>query len=270
MRGFVTLPEHLDGEKVRKRSATFSDHYSQARQFFRSMTPTEQTHIVSALAFELAHVEKKEIRLRMLGHLANIDGSLHKQVAVAMGVQEPAVKIEPAVAPRDLKPSPAVSILTKAPVSLAGHKVGILITDGFDRKQLTALRAKVKAAKATVAVIAPKVGGARDSAGEMLEADLPISAAPSVFYDAVAILASEAGAKDLSTQAVAVDWVADAFAHLKVIAHTAGAQPLLDKAGVLPDAGVLAVSSDKSLGAFIETAKKGRVWDREPALRRPG
>ena len=72
-RGFSSVPEVLNGTKLRKRSETFADHYSQARMFFRSMTEPEKMHIISAFAFELAHVETKAIRLRMLGHLANPD-----------------------------------------------------------------------------------------------------------------------------------------------------------------------------------------------------
>ncbi|MDQ3622207.1 MAG: catalase [Verrucomicrobiota bacterium] len=269
-RGFTSYPDPVDGATVRKRSETFSDHYSQARLFFRSMTAPEQAHIVSAFAFELAKVESKAIRLRMLGHLANTDPALHDQVAEALGMKEKAETIKPAVVPRDLKPSPALSILAKAKATLQGRKIGVLITDGFDASLLAELRSSAKAEKATLAVIALKIGGAKDSAGKMVEADLPLSAAPSVFFDAVVVLASEAGANDLATQAAAVGWVSDAFAHLKVLGHTRGAQALLDRAGVRPDSGLVALADDKAVDAFIKAAKGGRIWAREPSLRRPG
>ncbi len=269
-RGFASHPEPINATKERKRSETFADHYSQARMFFRSMTKPEQIHMISAFAFELAHVETKAIRLRMISHLANIDTALHDGVVAALGMTEKAPAIAPALAPRDLAPSPALSIVGKAPVTLAGRKIGVLITDGFDSSLLTALRSAAKTAKAALAVIAPKVGGAKDSSGVLVEADFPLSAAPSIFFDTAVILASEAGGKDLATQAGAVDWASDAFAHLKVLGHTAGAQPLLDRAGVKPDAGVVAFGNAKAVGTFIATAKKGRIWAREPNLRRPG
>ncbi|MEA3208331.1 MAG: catalase [Chthoniobacter sp.] len=269
-RGFSSYPEELDGAKVRKRSETFADHYSQARLFFRSMTKPEQMHIISAFAFELGKLDSKPIRSRMLGHLANIDADLHEQVADALGMNGQSDKIVPAVAPRDLAPSPALSIIGKAPVTLAGRKIGVLITDGFDSSLLAALRSSVKSEKATLFVIAPKAGGARDSEGAQVEANGALSASASVFFDAVAILATEAGANDLATQAGAIDWTANAFAHLKVIGHTPAAQVLLDRAGVQPDAGVVALTNRKSVGAFIQAAKNGRIWDREPSLRRPG
>ncbi|GAA0337146.1 hypothetical protein GCM10009087_54500 [Sphingomonas oligophenolica] len=52
-----------------------------------------------------------------------------------------------------------------------------------------------------------------------------------------------------------------AFGHLKAIGHTPEAQPLLDKAGVVPDDGV--VPLDK---AFVQAAGR-RYWDREPGIR---
>ncbi len=268
-RGFTAVPEEMDGTKIRRRAETFSDHYSQARLFFRSMTEPEQRHIVSAFAFELAKVSIRAIRTRMLGHLANIDSDLHRQVEDALGMQGQADKIAPAAKPRDLPPSPALSIIGKAPSTLAGRKVGILITEGFDASLLAALRSSAKAERADVFVVAPKVGGVKDDAGHLQEADGSLSGSPSVIFDTVAILASEAGAADLSTQAATLDWVANAYAHLKVIGLTSAANALLDKAGGKPGPGIIPVTNRKSVTQFIQTARNGRIWDREPSLRRP-
>ena len=90
---------------------------------------------------------------------------------------------------------------------------------------LAGLRESAKTAKVALAIIAPKVGGATDDKGTLVAADLPLSAAPSVFFDTVVLLTSKAGAEDLATQAAAIDWVRDAFGHLKVLGHTSEAQP---------------------------------------------
>jgi catalase len=269
-RGFVTFPEEINGEKIRKRSETFADHYSQARLFYRSQTEPERTHIASAFAFELAKVETKAVRTRMLGHLAIIDADLHATVVDALGMKGQSDKIVPAIAPRDLEPSPALSIIAKAPATLQGRKMGVLIMDGFDSALLDALRANVKREKATVFVVAPKVGGATDAKGALVEADGALSGSPSIFFDAVAILASKEAATDLATQASAIDWVSNAFAHLKIIAHTAEAQPLLDAANVKSDEGIVALGTSKAIPTFLKVAKQHRIWPREPSLRRPG
>lgn len=269
-KGFVSVPEVMDGAKIRKRAETFADHYSQARQFFHSMTEPEQRHIISAFAFELSKVETKAIRLRMLGHLANVDTALHDGVKDALGMKDKEEAIAPVMPPKDLKPSPALSILGKAPKTLQGRKIGVLITDGFSGAMLEELRTAAKAEKAMLVIVAPKVGGAADETGKVTEANLPLSAAPSVYFDHVVIIASKAGAEDLANLAPAVDWVRDAYGHLKVIGTTADAQILVDKAGIKADAGLISLKEDKDISAFITTAKDGRLWSREPSVRRPG
>ena len=131
--GFATFPQPLDGQKVRHRSETFADHFSQARLFFDSQTEPEQNHIVSALIFELSKVETVAVRGALLAQLANIKPELAARVATGLGYRQP---VEPAPAARptrtDLKPSPALSILAKAPKTLQGRKVGILVDDGTD------------------------------------------------------------------------------------------------------------------------------------------
>ena len=228
MHGFRTLPEPENANKERKRSETFADHYSQARQFYRSMTGTEQTHIASALTFELSKVEIKPIQQKMLGHLVLIDRGLHDTVADALGMIGQAEAIVPAISPRDLPESPSLSLIRKDPKLLKGRKAGILITDGFDAELLASLRAALEKAGAKVDLIAPKIGGAMGTDGITLEPDHTIPGGPSVFFDTVVLLPSTAGCERLLTEAVAVNWVRDAFAHLKVIGFVPEAQALLE------------------------------------------
>jgi catalase len=74
---------------------------------------------------------------------------------------------------------------------------------------------------------------------------------------------SDSGAEKLFNEAAAIDFVRDAFGHLKAIAIDRGGQALLQKAGVAPDAGVVDVND---VGAFIAAAKT-RQWDREASVR---
>jgi len=270
-RGFRTFPESDDSaEKLRVRPERFADHYSQARLFFRSMSESEQRHIVSAFAFELGKVATIAIRTRMLGHLMLIDPALGERVEAALGMTGTADKITPAKAPIDMKPSPALSLVEKAPATLKGRKLAVLVSDGVDGEIVAQLRAAVTAAGAVLAVIAPKIGGAKTKQGKLLPADHALSAAPSVLFDAVALCPSPQGAELLSQEAAAIDFVRDAFGHLKVIAFLDAAKPLLDKAHVMPDAGVIALSKSTGVKAFIAAAKKHRIWAREPAIRTPG
>ncbi|MDB6079525.1 MAG: Catalase [Akkermansiaceae bacterium] len=268
--GFRTHPEEVSGEKIRKRSETFADHYSQARMFFRSMSEPEQNHIASALAFELAHVEIKPIRQKMLGHLQNIDQALHDTVAAALGMEGQATPIEPAVTPRKLEASPTLSLVGKNPNTLKGRKVGIFIADGFNAVLLATLKTAITKEKARFALIAPKIGGATGNDGVLVEADHALSGGPSCFFDAVAVLTSAESCELLVTEAAAVNWLRDAFGHLKAIAFDASALPLLEAASVEQDAAVLQIGDKKSVATFITAAKAGRLWEREPTLRSIG
>jgi len=63
------------------------------------------------------------------------------------------------------------------------------------------LRAAIKKQGARVKVVAPHVGGAKTGDGKLIEADLQLAGAPSTFFDAVAVIVSEAGARELSREA---------------------------------------------------------------------
>jgi catalase len=268
-RGFRTFAaqegEGETGQKLRLRPESFADHYSQARQFYRSMSAPEQRHIQNAFAFELSKVETPVIRSRVLGHLALVEEALANAVETAIGMEGERAEITPYQAPIDLEPSPALSLVGKAKPMLKGRKVGALVTDGADGDRLEALREALEGEGAELAIVAPKIGGIRLKSGNHLAADMALSGAPSVFFDAVAIFASAEGIKPLLRNSAAIDWVRDAFAHLKVIGHTAPAQLLFAKAGLADDLdeGVIEVNSRASVGQYIEAAKQQRVWDRE-------
>ncbi len=270
--GFASHRTPESGQKVRLRAESFADHYSQARLLFRSLSEPEQRHVISAFAFELGKVETIAIRKRMLGHLMIIEENLGKPVEAALGMQGQADKITPARAPIDLQPSPALSLIKKAPATLKGRKIGALITDGVDEALVKKLGQAIAAEGAQMALIGPKIGGVKTADGKTLAVDHALSAAPSIFFDAVLLLPSEDDAPVLAKEAAAIDWLRDAFGHLKVIGHVAAAAPIFKQAGIGTEGeeGVILLEPRQSIDSFITAAKKQRVWSREPKLRTPG
>ncbi len=264
-RGFKSFPDPESGPKLRKRPETFADHYSQARQFWRSMTPPEQTNIVSALTFELSKVETVAIRTRMLGHLDLIEPDLGKRVAAAMAMTGKADKITPAVAPRDdLKPSPALSLVAKAPKTIKGRTLAVLVTDGSDAKAIVALQKAVKKEGATLKLVAPKIGPMKNG----LVPDMTIDGGPSCLFDAVVLLPGQAEMPILLGMASAINWLRDAFGHLKAIGFNNAAQAMFGKAGLDAAApGIVPVG--KGADDFIAAAKKHKIWDRDPLVNPP-
>ncbi|MFS2155014.1 MULTISPECIES: catalase C [unclassified Rhizobium] len=269
-RGYRHLAAEEQGQKVRARPESFADHYSQARQFFISQTGAEQRHIASALTFELSKVEIPAIRERMVSHLLNIDETLATTVAQKLGLQSMPEPADAAMPTRqDLDASPALSIVERGPKRFEGRKLGILVTDGVDRKLLIALTKAIAAEKANVELIAPKVSGVTADDGSFIAANHMIDGGPSVLFDAVVLLTSHQAIDDLVKEATARDFVADAFQHCKYIGFHQSAMPLLGKAGVADqlDEGTIELTASKAIAAFVEELGKLRVWGREPSLK---
>jgi len=261
-RGLRTAPIPVEGAKVRLRAESFADHYSQARLFYRSVTPQEQKHIGLALTFELGKVDIPEIRKRMLSHLEIVDESLGNTVADGLGMSGSVPKISPAVPPVDLQPSPALRLYGKYPPTLKGRKVGVLLAPGFDPAIKDSVVAAIEAEHATAALIAPKVGGVDDAAGKKVTAQMALAASPSVLFDAVVVLAGPDGDTALTRNPDAVSFLMDAGRHLKAIG-LAGVPKLAAKTAVAGMAGVADLKGAGEIRMFIESAKKGKVWERD-------
>lgn len=262
-RGFVTTtnPTGADeqGEKLRMRAELFGDHYSQARLFWVSATDNEKAHIASAFTFELSKVGLAHVQERTVANLRNVNEELASRVADGLGIDLPAAN--PAFRePVDMAPSPALSIQQNMKDTLEGRQVGILIADGSDGGEIDAVVAAVEGAGGKPVLVAPKVGGAKLADGSMKNAQGQLAGSPSQIFDAVAVILSAEGCKTLLKEGAAVQWVMDAFGHLKAIGANATAKPLLDKAGVEADAGVVDLDA-------IATAGTKRYWDREPGVR---
>ncbi len=159
--------------------------------------------------------------------------------------------------------SPALQIIGKMKDTLMGRAIAILIADGSDGAVIKKIKKASTDAGASVKIVAPKVGGAKLADGSMLAADGQLAGTPSVLFDAVAVILSEEGAKALSMESGAIDFVRDAFGHLKAIAVDKGGRALLKTANVGQDAGVVDANDQD---AFIAAAKT-RQWDREKFVR---
>ena len=261
--GYRSYPAEVQGTKQRIRAETFSDHYSQARQFFVSQLPIEQKHIGDALVFELSKVERVDIRARAVSHLRLIDEGLAATVADGLGLDlpEPAKAAKPTL---ELSPSPKLSIVGNGPNDFKGRKMGILLTDGSSAELFAGLTKALDTVGGLWEVVAPKIGGVTLDDGTRVAAKQKIDGGPSVLYDAVAVLPSSAGVAMLAKDATAKDFVADAFAHCKFIGHSADAEALFQAAGVTDrDEGFMALGKAKEAKAFVAKCGELRFWPRE-------
>lgn len=248
------------GDKLRIRPQSFADHYSQARLFFNSQTENEQAHIASAIVFELSKVTMSHVPPRVISNFRNVSEDLAQRVADGLGLPLPE-KSPSAAEVKDLALSPALSIQKNMKNTLDGRCVGILIADGSSSELLKQTQQKIKDAGGSYKLVAPKLNGISLSNNEVIKADGQLAGTPSAIFDAIAIILSKEGVTMLRKEAAAVQWAMDAFGHLKAIGYNEYALPLLEKAGVEVDAGIVQLGK-----AFIEAASR-RFFDREPKVR---
>jgi catalase len=263
LEGYVSYRAPVSGEKARLRRESFDDHYSQARQFYISQTPSEQDHILSALVFELSKCVEPAIRKRIVAHLMNIDDDLSQNVADRLGISD-MPKAAPAARPTrmDLKASPALSIQLNPPASFKGRMMGVMISDGFDGALLAALEKAVDAEGGLVRIIAPRIGGVMCSNDNLHVVTDQIGGAPSALFDAIAILP---GVDSLATNPAAIDFLKDANVHCKFMGLSESASALIEVCGLAgaKDPAIHHLTDDASATAFAAACRDLRHWDRE-------
>jgi catalase len=261
--GYRSVAEKLDdGKKGRIRAESFADDFSQAHLFYASQSEIEQAHLASALVFELSKVDTPAIRERMVGLLRSIDESLAQRVSDGLGLPT----IPPKTAPGILhayQPSPSLALVEKMKPTLKGRCVGILIDDGTDASQLAKIKEAIQSIGGAIKVIAPKITGAKLEDGTLHSVDGHLAGSPSVLFDAVCILLSKTSAERLSQESAAIDFVRDAYGHLKALGLDAGGRVLFSSTGLTVDSGVI---SAEQHAAFIKAATT-RQWKREPRIR---
>ena len=240
---FTTYAEKVDGAKIRERSDSFSDHFSQATMFWNSMADWEKQHIADAFAFELNQVENEVVRDHVMNELlVNIADELARKVSAQTGIAV-APKGTPAnptpSAPTPSGPlrkdagklsSPALS-LDKPADAIKGRKIAILGGDGVDAVQLAAIKKVLMAQEAVVELIAAHAGEIKDSAGKAQKVNRAAPNAASVIYDAV-IVPGGASAAALAKSGLAIHFVNECFRHGKPIAAVGEGALLLKAANI--------------------------------------
>ena len=264
--GFASFAQPVNGPKVRHRSETFADHYSQATLFWQSQTPVEQQHIVEALQFELGKVNVPAVRARMLSNLVNVDRDLAGRVAGVLGMPVPPAS--PRSGDKRYSASPKLSMIARGnPTGIVSRQVAILAGDGVDAANLLAMKTALTKAGATVKVLSTRLGVLKAATGDGVPVDHLIVTMPSIVFDGVCIVGGAGNAAELARSADAVHFVREALKHAKPIAALSEAGKFLEAAG-LPaalraSAGVTAGADPAAVAAsFIADLGAHRRWER--------
>jgi len=280
--GFNSYQERIDARKIRDRSESFFDHFSQATMFFNSQSEPEKNHIVDALRFELGKVEREEIRKRMLGILLLIDTGLAEKVAAGLGMEVPAspeqpinhgvpadanpAKYESRIVKPALQASAALSMANTTKDSIKTRMIAVLATDGVDGKALNDLKTALIAEGAMPKIVATHGGFIKDDNGAAIKADFTFLTAASVLFDAVYIPGGAASVTAIAAEADALHFVTEAFKHCKAIGAGAEGEQIL-RASLIPAGAKGATPPGVVINGkatdFIAAVAQHRFWERE-------
>src|SRR5690606_24065323 len=285
--GFVSHPEKIEGKKIRTRSKSFLDFFSQPRLFYQSQTDVEKKHIVDAFSFELGKVKREEIREHIVRLLTQVDDDLASRVAKKLGVDYPREperpmnigipadagpeEFEPVFIEQSVNSSKPLSMLKNLVEFAKSRKIAFLCADGVDGDSVKSMKNALESEGATVAIIAPHSGKLKTSQGYMLKIDHSFLTTGSIVFDAVFVPAGEASINTLKGESDAMHFLNEAYMHCKAIA-TEGSGGLLEqtyfyhmipKEDLAVKGVVFSQDRDDLSKAFLEAVKLHRFWNRD-------
>jgi len=293
--GFTSYAEKIDAKKIRGRSKSFFDHFSQAALFYNSQVQYEKNHIINALRFELGKVETVEIRERMVGLLTQVDKTLAASVAEGLGMSLPSgpmqpvnhsipadgdpKKFQPHFVKQSVQKSEALSMENTIKNSIKTRQIAFLAADGVDESSINKMKKALETEGAQIKIIAPSLGKLNNKNGNGINVDQSFLTAASVLFDAVYIPAGKNSADTLSKNADAVHFINETYKHCKAIAADNHGIELIKSSNIIgkmndenselknpAEMGVIINSNGYSknfIKDFIDSIAQHRFWQRE-------
>ncbi|SES64322.1 catalase [Oceanobacillus limi] len=253
--GFKHYQEKVEGRKIRSRSESFKDHFSQATLFWNSMTKPEKEHIIDAFSFELGMVKSESVRQQVVDMFAHVSLPLATTVAKNIGVRAPK-----GGGSHVTTSSPALSQeYTKK--SAATRKVAVIITDGFNGSEVGFVLNELVKRGMQPEIISESLGKIQGSDGTLLEVNYTFLTADSVIFDAVYVVRGSSKHKKFNKDAGL--FIYEAFSHYKPIGATHEGKQWLESNEMGQSPGVVMADN---LNLFVEEFTKSvahhRFWER--------
>jgi catalase len=260
--GFESYYERVSGQKIRERSESFSDHFSQPRLYYKSLAPHEQKHVVDAYTFELSKVKRKHIRERQVQQiLANIDLDLARQVGANLGIEVPDLSLD--FKPQTVEKSAKLSMLAFPPADIQGRKIAVLIHNLVKSDALETIKNWAIKEGAVVHLLAPSLAPVKDHQDKIIAADGMQMAEPSIAYDAV-IIPDGDNLNAVIQDGVTRHYILEAYKHLKPVVFLGNKSDLLEPLNLVADEGTLIEDEFKHISEKLKNLLKAhRVWSRE-------
>lgn len=276
--GFQSYHERIDAKKIRTRSESFKDHFSQPALFYRSLADWEKEHVVGAYSFELGKCTHEHIKSRMLWLINQIDSDLAKKVASNLGMSIPkdiekpinqAIGADSNV--EDFQPGKAKNYLDKSLAlsqantkfdTIATRKIAVLACEGFSMKNFETIKKKLEKENAIVKIVSLHGGEIKCDQDMQHEVDASIDTVKSVLFDAVYIPGGKKSITKLKDNASIIKFVNEAFKHCKAIAADGEGEDLLKKTYISDHFKDDAILVNSKPNAFVKAIAQHRNWKR--------
>ncbi|ATN05222.1 catalase HPII [Chryseobacterium indologenes] len=282
--GFVSQQERVSGVKIRERSRSFVDHYSQAKLFYNSQSKPEKEHLQNALIFELSKVTLPEVRERLVGQLAYIDMTLASRVAEKLGVEVKKLEWPNQSLPADsniielqseerepnTKTSGALSMQNTVKNTIKSRKIGFIMANGINGGSVNDMKVALEKEGAGVEFIAPSLAKIKADDGSEVTPKHSLTSTASVCFDALFICPGEGSVKELmipENKHLVLHFINEAYKHCKAIYFGADTEPLYHNSNVASkkheDPAIVIWEDKTPMEKFIKAIEKHRVWDLE-------
>jgi catalase len=247
--GYEPYQEKVEGHKIRGRSESFLDFYSQAKLFLNSLAPYEQQHLKDAFSFELGKCKSDMVKNNAIALLNHIDRQLAQEVAENIGAQLPEENLEV----KSSKNSPALS-MAKTIRKPDTRCVAILLNGEPNAEQLTDWIKTLVQHNLNYSIIDKKIHALNTA----LKVTDTYDTADSSLFDAAVLISSES-----KIQPTALEFIETTFKHFKPLAVALSDRNSLDYSRVhLDEAGVYDLTQT-DIQQFIKGIAQDRFWERQ-------
>ncbi|CAM3173496.1 catalase [Filibacter tadaridae] len=251
--GYEHYPEKIEGHKIRGRSESFNDYFTQPRIFWNSMEPVEKQHLIEAISYQLGKVKSESVRQQSVNLLANVDKEMACAIADHVGVDHPSgthVSVSTSY--------PSLSLMN-TPKSASTQKVGVLVGNGFDSNEVTNLINLLEQHGVFVVTIGESLGTVTGTDGTILKVDQTCLTASPYLFDSLYIVGGNAKNEAKFHQDV-MYFINVLFKSYKPIGVATAASSQFQ---IRPATGIVFAENSQNFGEeFVSAITQQRFWDR--------
>jgi len=254
--GYKHYPEKVEGYKIRARSKSFDDHFSQPRIFWNSMSPVEKQHLIKSLSFQIGSVKNVSVCQQAVDILVNVDQKMSYIVADNVGVDRPEGTNVPVSTSY-----PSLSI-ANSPRFASTQKVGVLISDGFDDEEIINMLEVMHEYGVFVEIVSEKLGVVTGANGTNLEVDKTFLTTSPYLLDSLYVVGGNTENQTKLNQDM-MYFTNVAYTHYKPIGVATNAQSYMKSSKTNNLSGVVFANNNPNFEReFVEAIAIQRFWDR--------